>query len=375
MKLNIIVAGMYHYKYYVKRLSEREVLSKIYYSHKLNSLSYLKDDEKVNFYLKEYLMYLHMKLFGASSAFSAMRVYNRIWSFFSKKFIVSSDVNLILLQGNNGENIRELKKQGGVIVAEVVNAHPSYLYNLLVNDSKLHGVSFFWSKGILADKLNELGELDSSDYLLAPSSVIADSYVAHGFLKDRILIQAYGVDVGDITIRSCESRREVKDINVLCVGQVFPRKGQYHLMQALFEYGGSYNIKLTLVGDCDDRYLKSISDIGVDYEYIGSLGRDAVLELMAHSDVVLLNSIEDGFGMVIAEAMAIGTPVAVSKYAGVSEVVQRLGGGIVYDPLVYDSVMDAIECCFKGEFPKRTDSLPTWDDYADELIKKFSNLN
>ena len=40
----------------------------------------------------------------------------------------------------------------------------------------------------------------------------------------------------------------------------------------------------------------------------------------------------EGFGGVVLEAISCGTPVIVSMYAGISELIKRYNAGIVYDP-------------------------------------------
>ncbi len=49
-------------------------------------------------------------------------------------------------------------------------------------------------------------------------------------------------------------------------------------------------------------------------------------------DLVILPSRFDGFGLVVLEALLLGTPVIVSSQAGVSEFLQQVGGVLVADP-------------------------------------------
>jgi glycosyltransferase involved in cell wall biosynthesis len=51
-------------------------------------------------------------------------------------------------------------------------------------------------------------------------------------------------------------------------------------------------------------------------EILGSVPRDQLTRLMLESDVLVLPSIEDGFGLVMAEAMASGCPVISSTNTG-----------------------------------------------------------
>src|SRR5690606_19040625 len=59
------------------------------------------------------------------------------------------------------------------------------------------------------------------------------------------------------------------------------------------------------------------------WEFLGKLRGDALVELYRSSDALLLPSLEDSFGMVVAEALACGTPALVSDRTGASDLIRE----------------------------------------------------
>lgn len=70
-----------------------------------------------------------------------------------------------------------------------------------------------------------------------------------------------------------------------------------------------------------------MSGFGKGVPETGDMDVPGLRELVGASDLFVLPSQVEGFGLPIAEAMAVGTPVAVTKYAAGWEVA-RLGGGL-----------------------------------------------
>jgi glycosyltransferase involved in cell wall biosynthesis len=128
-------------------------------------------------------------------------------------------------------------------------------------------------------------------------------------------------------------------------------------------------ISLHFVGASNPEYLETLRGQGIPFRHTPHVAHDALPSLIRdEADVVCLNSVEDGFGMVVTEALACGAPVAVSKFAGASEVVARNGGGIVYNPYDYPSTIVALRACASGSYPALQNRLPGWDSYADDLV-------
>ncbi len=104
------------------------------------------------------------------------------------------------------------------------------------------------------------------------------------------------------------------------VGQDFSRKGLDIAIHAIAQIE---RMTLQVVGGDDPAAFKAKAGqlgIGERVEFLGA--RTDVAEVLAESDVFLLPSRHEPFGMVVVEAMLMGVPPVVSANAGVAEVVR-----------------------------------------------------
>jgi glycosyltransferase involved in cell wall biosynthesis len=102
----------------------------------------------------------------------------------------------------------------------------------------------------------------------------------------------------------------------LYVGQISFRKGIPYLLEAFAKLRHPRK-RLRLIGPADDRiksYLRTAPLDDVHFE--GAQPFESVRRAMSEAHVTVLPSVEDGFGMVLAEAMACGSPVISTMNTG-----------------------------------------------------------
>lgn len=80
-------------------------------------------------------------------------------------------------------------------------------------------------------------------------------------------------------------------------------------------------------------------------KFYGRRSQTELVGLIQSASVLILPSSSDGegFGRVALEAIACRVPVIVSKFAGVAEMIERYGAGLVIDPYHPTELIDAIE--------------------------------
>lgn len=118
------------------------------------------------------------------------------------------------------------------------------------------------------------------------------------------------------------------------VGRLEPAKGPLDLVRAAPAIrAGARGARIVLVGDAAPgsygRALASQAD-AAGVERPGWI--DDAAGLMGGLDVLVLPSRTEGFGLVLAEAMAAGTPVVATRVGGVPELVEDGVSGLLVEP-------------------------------------------
>jgi glycosyltransferase involved in cell wall biosynthesis len=172
-------------------------------------------------------------------------------------------------------------------------------------------------------------EILSADFLHANSLVTARSLVEAGVPADRIITVPLGAPpaLSEVELAPGPPAKPV----VLFVGNVAVHKGAHHLLAAWARMGPRGGARLELLGPwaLPPEFHPSATSGVVEH---GRVSRDEVFLAMRRASVLVLPSVCDGFGMVVAEAMAQGLPVICSANAGASQLVVEGVNGFVVAP-------------------------------------------
>ncbi len=93
---------------------------------------------------------------------------------------------------------------------------------------------------------------------------------------------------------------------------------------------------------------------GESVQFVGEVGDDEKMQLMAHAKAYIFSSEDEDFGITPVEAMSVGTPVIAYRSGGVQETVVDGKTGIFFDSLTEDSLKDAIKEFAKKKFDEKT---------------------
>lgn len=152
-----------------------------------------------------------------------------------------------------------------------------------------------------------------------------------------------GIDcAGWQTLAKKESREEVrtKIFNVdqntpvlLCVAELNERKGQDVLIEAFKNViKKAPKAKLIFVGDgpARERFQEQAAHFKSAVQFLGR--QENVATLMAASDLFVLPSRREAFGLVLVEAGIVEVPIIASNVGGIQEVIEHNKTGILVEP-------------------------------------------
>ena len=134
-----------------------------------------------------------------------------------------------------------------------------------------------------------------------------------------------GVDVPELIPKLNNSK--IKFLTYL--GRLHPEKGIENLLSAwALIYSDFKDWRLQIIGPTDNKYAEYLKDYVVkanlmNIEFLGPKYGQEKLEAYAKSDLYILPSPSENFGMTIAESLACGTPVIATKGAPWSELPAR----------------------------------------------------
>ncbi len=181
----------------------------------------------------------------------------------------------------------------------------------------------------------------------------ADAVCAVSDLTRNIVIEKYGIDARKVytlhnavvpSDKQVERKKFVKEKIVTFLGRVTFQKGpDYFVETAKRVLDKDPNVRFVLAGDGDmmQHIITRVAELGISdhFHFTGFLRGDDIDKMFGMSDVYVMPSISEPFGISPLEAMRAKVPVVISKQSGVAEVLQH---AIKVDFWDVDATADAI---------------------------------
>jgi glycosyltransferase involved in cell wall biosynthesis len=283
--------------------------------------------------------------------------------------------------GMSGSGLRSglrARRSGATYICDRGSSHVRYQVRVLAEEYARWGCAADHVPTAAIER--EEAEYAAADLILVPSEFAFRSFVEMGVAEDKLRKVVLAADVQRF---HPVAEPDPDEFCVLYVGQISFRKGIPYLLEAF--HGLRHPRKrLRLIGVVEDRiksYLRTAPLGGVVFE--GAQPFESVRRAMSEAHVTVLPSVEDGFGMVLAEAMACGSPVISTVNTGGLDLYRDGLEGFIVPIRDPGAILRALEC-LAGD-PGMLQSLRTaasakmrelggWKQYGDTVERLLLGL-
>jgi len=196
----------------------------------------------------------------------------------------------------------------------------------------------------------------------------------------KISIIPHGVDIIDL---HKYAKQNSDTIRLLYAGYLIRRKGVKYVILALhsliYKYGVK-NVELKIVGEGPEKSklidLAKKLRVSSFITWMDFLPYDKLISELKNADVLLLLSTSEAYGIIVAEALALGTPVIVTKRTALIEFLEENGCyGVEYPPNP-DKVAETILYIINNKHGKihALKKIKRWKDVAREYMATYLNI-
>ncbi|NUM50616.1 MAG: glycosyltransferase family 4 protein [Flavobacteriales bacterium] len=159
--------------------------------------------------------------------------------------------------------------------------------------------------------------------------------------KKDILVYPMGTDTS--LFKPHENTRNVEKTNLLFVGRIIREKGIYHLVEALPEIKSQFpNVLLHIIGEGNERQeiQERVIEMNLSehVRFYGHVPHSELPRYYSMADIFILPSFSEGFGLVLAEAMACGCISLCSNIEPLNNVVENKQNGFLLEEISAQSI-------------------------------------
>jgi glycosyltransferase involved in cell wall biosynthesis len=221
-------------------------------------------------------------------------------------------------------------------------------------------------KGIIADELrNERGlvralltlqarwervNVHLAERVIVPSRYSAGvAHEVYAVPRERIAVVPEPIDLTEWRRRFAEAGpRRPAAPTVLAVARMYPRKRLEDLVAAAARLAARIPaVRVRIVGEGPEsarlRALAADLGLGGTVTFLGEITRSTLAVEYVGADCFCLPTIQEGFGLVFAEAMAAGLPIVACRAAAVPELVEDGKNGVLVSPRHPEELASAME--------------------------------
>ncbi len=249
------------------------------------------------------------------------------------------------IPGQCRESFRRAQQMGIRTVLNHATGPAAQVARMLQPEYDRLGLTASKDGGFDADYLSRIEEeFGLADFHCCASSVVRDQLIAGGVDGRLIWVVPYGADPAVWNPGPERKAKKADNVfRIMFAGQVSLRKGMHYLLSAL-EMAGKVPWQLDVYGPLleETRLDRQTYSGTVPVCYHGAISQSALAQAMRESDLLVLPSLEEGFGLVVVQALACGLPCVVSSIVGAKDLITEEQNGSIFAVKNIESILAAI---------------------------------
>ena len=188
--------------------------------------------------------------------------------------------------------------------------------------------------------------------LITVSQFTKSRLVNFGLSDKKIFVIPNGIDVS-----SYENNNAPQKDSIISLGRLVKQKGCVYLIEAMEKVIEEVpDAKLNIVGDgpLKEQLAAKVKVAGLDRNitFLGKVSEDKKREVLSKSQIFVMPSLQEGFGIVLLEAMACGLPIIANDLPVFREIFTNGQNGYLVDVKDSEGLAKKIIELFRDE-PKR----------------------
>ena len=276
-------------------------------------------------------------------------------------------------------SLRKAKNRGTITMLNRQGSHIVYQNELLKEEYEKFGIKpkpFQLPEPRIIEK--ELKEYEEADYITIPSLFAKKTFLEKGIPESKIIHIPLGVGLSMFK----QIPKTDNIFRIIFGGGLSLRKGVHYLLRAYAELNLP-DSELLLIGPINEEMKSFLEKYQGKFRHLNYQPLKELHKFYSQGSVFVLNSVEDGFGMVIVQAMACGLPVIATVNTGGPDIIRDGKDGFIIpirdiealkSKLLYLYQNEEIRKAMGQSAKERASKGFTWDDYGEKMVKAYKNV-
>jgi len=327
---------------------------------------------------------------------------NHIYADFS--YFRTNDLGCIEFSGRYPENLLEEINNYSIVAGviartvgmDIIHSHdwltyPAGIHAKMVTGKPLvihvHATDFDRSRGKVNPRVYgiEKDGMDHADHIITVSNLTRNT-VIEKYNQDpkKVTTVHNAVEPMNPDIEAIGSKKGTKDKVITFLGRITMQKGPEYFVEAanrVLQKAGNVRFVMAGSGDMMKEMIRLAAQRNISdrFHFTGFMKGTQVYEVLKSSDVYVMPSVSEPFGISPLEAMQCGVPTIISKQSGCAEILNNTiktdywdieaMADAMYSIITYPAMYEYL----KEEGKKEVDAI-TWDDAGLKVRRIYNQV-